>query len=531
MFPVATSSERNWVVPPSQQINVDNHVTMKLLSARVRMFRNIVDSAQIDFEPDVTCLVGKNESGKTAILQALHRQNPAPVPSAFEELDDYPRWRYAEDRRDGKIAQTRPIECTFQLEDEDIAAVEAELGPRVLRSKKLTRSIAYTGDAFIGFDVDEAAALNYYLDTARVSDELRRLIKPGSTPEDLIGGIAFADDLDEKQQADVEALAHQVALKFGNGSAWTIAKNILKRRLPKFFYFSHYEIMPGRIDLARLYSTTNEPGQSSAQAARALLRLAGAERNVLTAAEFEERKAELEAISSKLSREVFRYWSQNENLMVEIDADNAPAQSDPNHAAVVRYLDIRVRDTRHGYTSNFSQRSSGFQWFFSFLAAFSEFEDRGHEVIVLLDEPALNLHGRAQADFLRFINERLAPKFQVIYATHSPFMVEPARLERVRVLQDKGIDAGTVVSRDITEVDSDSLLPLKAALGNDVAQNLTLGPDNELIEGKSDDFATLQTMRDHLVSTAGNGNGNGNGSHVHRHRDSAWWRFWDRARL
>lgn len=503
------------------------------------MFRNIVDSAQIDFEPDVTCLVGKNESGKTAILQALHRQNPAPVPSAFDEFDDYPRWRYADDRRDGKIAQTRPIECTFELEDEDIAAVVAELGPRVLRSKKLTRSIAYTGDAFIGFDIDEAAALTNYLDSARVSDELRRLIKPGSSPEDLIGGIAFADGLDDKKQADVEALAHQVALKFGNGSAWTIAKNILKRRLPKFFYFSHYEIMPGRIDLARLYSTNNEPGQSSAQAARALLRLAGAERNVLTAAEFEERKAELEAISSKLSREVFRYWSQNENLLVEIDADNAPVQSDPNHAAVVRYLDIRVRDTRHGYTSNFSQRSSGFQWFFSFLAAFSEFEDRGHEVIVLLDEPALNLHGRAQADFLRFINERLARKFQVIFATHSPFMVEPSRLERVRVLQDKGIEAGTVVSQDITEVDSDSLLPLKAALGNEVAQNLRLGPDNELIEGTSDDFANLQTMREHLVSTAGNGNGNGNGSHVHRHHDGAWWRvwdqdwwhFWDRQRL
>ncbi len=501
------------------------------------MFRNIVDSAQIAFEPDVTCLVGKNESGKTAILQALHRQNPAPVPSTFDEFDDYPRWRYVEDRRDGLIAQARPIECTFELEDEDIAAVVEELGPRVLRSRKLTRSIAYSGDAFIGFDVDEAAALTNYLDDARVSDELRTLIKPGSGPEDICGGIAFVDGLDEKKQADVEALTHQVALKFGNGSAWIMAKDILKKRLPKFFYFSHYEIMPGRIDMSRLYSTNQEPGQSSVQAARALLRLAGAERNVLTTAEFEQRKAELEAISSKLSREVSRYWTQNDNLLVEIDADNAEVQSDPEHSAMVRYLDIRVRDTRHGYTSNFSQRSSGFQWFFSFLAAFSEFEARGHDVIVLLDEPALNLHGRAQADFLRFINERLAPKFQVIYATHSPFMVEPSRLDRVRILQDKGIDAGTVVSEDVTSVDSDSLLPLKAALGNDVAQNLTLGPENELIEG-SGDFNNLQTMRDYLVSTAANGNGNGASGRKQHDADrwrfwehEGWWRFWDRDRV
>ena len=499
---------------------------MKLLSARVRMFRNIVDSAQIIFEPDVTCLLGKNESGKTAILQALHRQNPAPMPSAFDGFEDYPRWRYIDDRRGGLISQARPIECTFELEDEDVAAIVAELGPGVLRSRNLTRSVAYSGDAFTDIEVDEAVALTNYLDHAHVSEELRSLIKPGSGPEDVSDGAAFADGLSQQKQAEVASLANQVALKFANGSAWKVAKDILKGRLPKFFYFSHYDIMPGRIDLSRLYSTNEAPGQSSLQAARALLRLAGAEQEFLTTAEFDQRRAELEAISNKLSREVFRYWTQNENLMVEIDADNTREQSDSAHSTLVRYLDIRVRDTRHEYTVNFNQRSSGFQWFFSFLASFSEFEDKGHGVIVLLDEPALNLHGRAQADFLRFINERLAAKFQVIYATHSPFMVESSRLERVRVLQDKGIDAGTVVCQDVTHMDTDSLLPLKAALAQDVAQNVTLGPDNELIAGTSD-IANLQSMRDFLVSTAGNGHA----ALAPKQQNGQWWRFWDRERL
>jgi hypothetical protein len=485
--------------------------------------------------------LGKNESGKTAILQALHRQNPAPLPSTFNEFDDYPRWRYVEDRRAGTISQTRPIECTFELDDEDVAAVVAELGPNVLRSTKLTRSVAYSGDAFIGFDVDEAAALTNYLDSAHVAQEVRSLIKPGSGPEDVSGGAAFSEGLNQQKQADADALANQVALKFGNGSAWTIAKNILKARLPKFFYFSHYEIMPGRIDLSQLTSTNEAPGQSGLQAARALLRMAGAEQDVLTTAEFDQRRAELEAISNRLSREVFRYWTQNDNLLVEIDADNTREQGESAHSALVRYLDIRVRDTRHEYTVNFSQRSSGFQWFFSFLAAFSEFEDKGHGVVVLLDEPALNLHGKAQADFLRFINERLATKFQVIYATHSPFMVEPSRLNRVRVLQDKGVDVGTVVSDDIATVDSDSLLPLKAALGHDVAEKVTLGPDNELTKGTGD-IANLQSMREYLVSTAAtNGNGNASAKSVRSQKQEhgggtwkfwqseGWKRFWDSA--
>jgi predicted ATPase len=407
---------------------------MKLGSARVRMFRNIVDSGQIDFEPDVTCLVGKNESGKTAVLQAIHRQNPAPAPAAFDEFEDYPRWNYVDARREGLISQVRPIECVFELEDDDVAAVEAQLGPNVLQSTKLVRSVGYSGEAFIGIDVDEAAALSNYLKRAKITEDLLNIIKPGSGPEDVRDGKAFVDGLDGKKQLDAEALAHQVAIKFEDGSAWSIAKNILKKRLPRFFYFSQYEILPGRIDLDELFSTNQEPGQSGLQTARALLRLAGADQDVLTADGFERRKAELEAISTRLSREVFRFWTQNENLLVEIDADNATRRTEGAHSAVVRYLDVRVRDTRHGYSGNFSQRSSGFQWFFSFLAAFSEFEDKGHGVIVLLDEPALNLHGQAQADFLRFINERLAANFQVVYATHSPFMIDPSHLGRVRIL-------------------------------------------------------------------------------------------------
>lgn len=504
-------------------------MSMRLSSARIRMFRNIIDSGQIDFEPDVTCLVGKNESGKTAVLQALHRQNPAPTPMRFDAFADYPRWRYVEDRRNGLIAGTLPIECTFELEDEDIAAVVEELGPRVLRSRSLKRSINYAGEAFIGFDVDEAAALTNYLDNAHIPDSLRSLIKPRSTPEDVRDGKAFVDHIEAKQQVEVDALTHQIALKFEDRSAWSIAKDILKRRLPQFFYFSQYEILPGRIDLGQLFAATEAPGQSGLQTARSLLRLAGAEQDALTADEFEERKAELEAISTSLTREVFRYWTQNDSLMVEIDADNATVQTDPKHPAVVRCLDVRVRDTRHGYSSNFAQRSSGFQWFFSFLSAFSEFEDKGHGVIVLLDEPALNLHGRAQADFLRFINERLAAKSQVVYATHSPFMVEPSHLGRVRVIEDKGVDVGAVVSRDVSAVGSDSLLPVQAALGHDIAQCVSLGPDNELIEGKSD-FASLQVMRDHLVATAGKEPSPRKESGI-AEQLVEWlrqWRFWDR---
>ena len=52
---------------------------MRLRSFRVRAFRNVIDSGEINVD-DVTCLVGKNEAGKSAIMQALHSLNPAKSP-------------------------------------------------------------------------------------------------------------------------------------------------------------------------------------------------------------------------------------------------------------------------------------------------------------------------------------------------------------------------------------------------------------------------------------------------------------------
>jgi AAA domain, putative AbiEii toxin, Type IV TA system len=274
---------------------------------------------------------------------------------------------------------------------------------------------------------------------------------------------------------------------------------VLWSRVPRFFYFSNYSTLPGRADLREIAADPTQPAEDDMQTARALLSLAATTPEMLQQEDYELRKAELEAVSNDLTRQVREYWHQSEDLEVVIDVDKVTEDLPNGQTAVARFLDIRVRDRRHGYTNNFGQRSSGFQWFFSFLAAFSEFEELDRPVIVLLDEPGLSLHGKAQSDFLRFIEERLAPSVQVLYTTHSPFMVDPARLERVRIVEDKGVDRGSVTTEDVLSVDADSLFPLQAALGYDVAQSLFIGPDNILVEGTSD-WTYLTIISGHLRS-------------------------------
>lgn len=65
---------------------------MKLEKVQIKNFRNILDSGNVDIQSDVTCLVGKNESGKTAFLQALHRLNPVHKNVSFSIPDHYPAW-------------------------------------------------------------------------------------------------------------------------------------------------------------------------------------------------------------------------------------------------------------------------------------------------------------------------------------------------------------------------------------------------------------------------------------------------------
>ncbi|MGA3006886.1 MAG: AAA family ATPase [Opitutaceae bacterium] len=155
----------------------------------------------------------------------------------------------------------------------------------------------------------------------------------------------------------------------------------------------------------------------------------------------------------------------------------------------------RIYNPLHGVTVEFDERSAGFTWFFSFLVQFSLVKKKHGNVIILLDEPGLNLHGKAQADLLRFINEQLQPNHQVIYTTHSPFMVPANNLAAVRTVEDvliKGKDdesiqvLGTKVGFDILKIDKDTVFPLQGALGYEISQSLFVSPNTLLVEGPSD---------------------------------------------
>jgi predicted ATP-dependent endonuclease of OLD family len=467
------------------------------------MFRNILDSTEVTIEEKVTCLVGKNESGKSAFLNALWRLNPARRKSEFVIRDHYPAWLEKRHRNEGvNQKDLEPVEVCLEWELADVKAMEEKFGPGIIAvGTKLRLWKSYGNEFRWESGCNEQQAVRNFVDRNALpaADQAAYLVLADfrSLTNKLAADLERSQDTTDDHKLFTSA---QSALKVLLGkdndfdaAAWGVAKP----RLPEFFYFADYSRLPYSVNIQDVLKSDNL-GDSDATA-RALLMLGGTETEYILNPDYERRKRELENVANVLTDDVNKYWSQNPDLRVQPDITQRNVQNQQGQQSVLDELKLRIWDNRHSLSLPFSEHSAGFQWFFSFLAAFSEYERRDPPVVILLDEPAVGLHAKAQADFLRFIEERLTKRCQVIYTTHSPFMVQPGKLERVRLVEDRGKEEGSVLSSEVLTRDRDTLFPLQGALGYDLVQHLFVANNNIVVEGTSD-YAYLKLISDYLAS-------------------------------
>ena len=469
---------------------------MRLKSFQVRKYKNVRSSGEVTVEDGVTCLVGKNESGKSALLQALYRLNPVPTghPDTFVGLRDYPRRHYGQDK--DRVPATRPVTATFELDDEDVQAVEAVHGRGVLASRLVTVSKTYENELAWELDCDEKGPVEHAMEDAGPGGGRQREATDARSRQRRNGAIVHGSDTRDGLLAKLPSAnappADPVRPGAGEGCRSGIQR-IIEGRLPKFLYFDEYSVMSGRVSVPRLQSAGKgglNPGECTTLS---LMRIAKVDLTEFTRDEYEARRASLEAAANQISNDVFTYWSQNRSLAVEFDVDFDGARA--GGAGPGPFIELRIRNHRHGITLNFSERSQGFTWFFSLLATLSDLR-HSKRMILLLDEPGLSLHASAQHDLLRFIDERLTPAHQVLYSTHSPFMVAATDLERVRTVEDRDGE-GTRVSHEFLDHSDETRLPLQAALGQELIRSLPAAPATLLVEGPSD-HVFLTAMSSHL---------------------------------
>lgn len=462
---------------------------MRLKTAQITNFRSVEDSEEFKIG-DMTCLVGKNEAGKTALLTALYGLHPYGEFS-FDRTRDYPR-RFLSDfdekHRDGRSLVVNTI---WSLDKDDVAAVAAVLGDAALAKHEisLTRGIGYTHKEW-SVPINDAEALVFLMNKHELDAVEREVLKGEKDAKGAVAAISAQAQQSPRLQAlntTLQAIREQDFV--------LAAIDILAKRLPTFFMTSHFERMSGEVSINAL-AIAKAAGKLDASDRIFIDFLAYAGTSVdelLASTKLEELKAKCEGASNKISDEIFEYWTQNDALSVKIDiAAGLPEDEPPMNAGNVAKAWITNR--HHRASVPLSERSAGFVWFFSFLAQFKQLKKTTGNAIILLDEPGLTLHGRAQADLLRYIEERLLPEHQVIFTTHSPFMVPSDRLADVLIVEDvvkydqrqRARVEGTKVRDDVLLVSKDTLFPLQGALGYDLTQSLFVGKNTLLVEGPSD---------------------------------------------
>ena len=511
---------------------------MFLQRVRVTKYRSIRDSGWFDVEKGKTILIGPNEAGKTALLEAVQRINPPIGTRGFDPLRDYPRSEF-EDINSGKIlpGDVTVVEAHFGLDPDDKEKLPLEFheceyvfgrkldnnswhnligGPPVTKfgdiKKDLARLCAHIDGRVPpppeGMSPPDPPSTSIVALSREWKDEYEVAGQPAKilklALETIFPNIEEGNAAEEKRYDDlmktIEMNDRRVA------ALW-----ILECRLPLFIRFRdffrvrpliHLEHLATRIERNLIDDDYYDYGN------KCLLKLLG-----FTARELSDLgkadepalgdAAALQAYRDQLDRRSYQLNAASVRLTDELRATWVPdsKRDEAERLRIVadgQYLKVIVEDDV-GVEIELDQRSEGFQWLVSFfIVFFAESANNYKNAVLLLDEPGLSLHALKQREFRATIS-RLAESNQTLYTTHSPFLVGPDELNLVRVVEMTDRNVGTKVHTNVTAEDPVALLPLQEALGYDLAQSLFAQQRNLVLESLTDYWyleAVAQLLRD-----------------------------------
>jgi predicted ATP-dependent endonuclease of OLD family len=470
---------------------------LRLRKFRVQAFRCIHDSGDI-VVGDLAAFVGRNESGKTTILQALTMLNRDEMISELDLCDEMTEHLKSE---------IRIVEGDFELNHDETEIIKERFPSLHLTKLKIFRTnknpeIQYDfGDTHV--NKEEHQNLEHWQDITKqllsfiesipnyISKKLDTDFFTGSMPgnkkiiqAELDG---FSSNLhtiatEEKQviseweETNSKILKNVEKILVDNTESEAL-KNFIDDRLhPRFVYFSDYKKILGNINLAEYIK------ESETEASAGIEYIEGFDRaetvkNLLYLAEFEIEKLEevknspsklikfLNIASKKLTERLNPSWKG--------EAINVELRLNPGNILSVVLSDVH-KDGTITNTGLLNRRAEGFKWTFSFIINFAAETQKAElkEAILLLDEPARNLHPTQQMGISDLL-KNLAGSNQVLYATHSPFMIfdyTPGNLLVVELDRKKHLSK---IFYEYWKADDATLTPILYGLSKGLVDSIT----------------------------------------------------------
>lgn len=530
-----------------------NGGTVKLKAFRVQNYKRVEDTGWVSCG-DLTVLVGKNEAGKSAILRGLSKLNPSDG-EKYDGLREFPRRRYTDafDEDDpAEVAGAR-----FSLTDGERAEL-AEISPLVAEAETVEITKNYGNRFTVGFvprpGLEQMSSSEVKKAVTAALDAFAEAVAPDGHGDEFgplkselteqLAGLADAlpsplkrvstetvDTFYATVSAKITEQWHKAALvglldafrplrdearsraALGDARKWAV------ENMPQFIYFDRYDVLDSAVHIPTFMAQLREDQHAPrVRTTRALFHHVNLDPQQLH---------ELNGDDSQLSRDDMRR-RVDERAILTSSAGQAMTEKFSKWWLQRRhsfrydldgnYFRVWVADDLDPSEIELDQRSQGMQYFFSFFLIFLvEAVDTHRNSILLLDEPGNSLHGTAQAKIIEFLRS-IADDNQVIYTTHSPFMIDGDHLEEIRPVWEDRETGSTKVSEDVWPKDKDALFPLQAALGYQLVQSLFISRYQVLVEGITDmwlvkalDAALPVTgrtgLRNEIIITPGGGAG------------------------
>jgi predicted ATPase len=423
---------------------------------------------RVKIDPSITAVVGANEAGKTQLLDALE------IALTGRGIDegDFCRYSTFYSVEKGRV-RAPEFGVALRIENENELAVLQAIVPQATSDQQFTLYRPGRHPSFIilngGAEVFElsasqlAALDNVLPPVFRLRTDLG--MPDALSIDALADGTRHAFDSRRRRSAVFGAL---------RGGAWSAADEFAAHVFP--VWQSHIASPDTEAEARR--NSEFELGR------KLLVDIAGidpASFARLRAAIANEQEGEIEGLVRAMNIAIAenlnfkRWWSQDTDFELEVKARE-------------HELALVIRDrTRASYS--FDERSQGLRFFLSYFVQLTAHRRGlvGPEVM-LLDEPDAYLSSRGQQDLLRVISDYATPedgshKHQVVYVTHSPFLIDRNAGHRLRVLDKGAEDEGTRVVKDATQ---NHYEPLRTSLGATVAETAFIGGSNLFVEGLAD---------------------------------------------
>lgn len=427
---------------------------------------------KLRLEKDITTVVGGNESGKSQMIEAIIA---ALTGNGYEKSDFC---RYSDFFSvDGKLEFPEFGAVFADVSDDDLRVIEemAEVGDLTSVERVAL------------FRMNDTPKLRIYVRQEGEWSDPIHVKKPTLLPS---LGVPAIFRIDSKIP-----LPDSVPLEYlRTGKATTVrARHMLGSLMGLLsskgdIFASANAVQQHAQEISSAWDATEQPTEEDHKqyklAADLLIKVAGVEPSLFVELQDAVRTKNgyansiVDTINTKLATALNfpKWWSQDSQFELFV--------------SLLEYeLVFMIRD-RTGRSYGFDERSEGLKYFLSYFVQYLAHEDRddGQPEILLMDEPDQFLSSSGQQDLLRIFESFAHPDdgkrpVQVVYVTHSPFLIDKNHAERIRVLEKGEHDEGT---RVVASAAQNHYEPLRSAFGSFVGETAFIGNCNLMLEGPSD---------------------------------------------